>query len=104
MLDSERNVINYTMKTGIGFSGSPILAKTENFDYKVVGIHTHKGVQKGFNSGLFFGKNIRNTLKLWVREAEREWGFSKINVFYEEPQKLKPHLDCQTETSEIDQS
>lgn len=44
--------MNYSMKTEKGFSGSPIMRKS---DSKVIGIHTHRG-----GRGLFFSA-IRKT-------------------------------------------
>jgi V8-like Glu-specific endopeptidase len=46
-------IINYTMPTSLGFSGSPILAVRDD-QLIVIGIHTHRGQQEGINSGVYF--------------------------------------------------
>ena len=50
--------INHTMKTSIGFSGGPIISKNKQGGLQVIGIHTHKGLQSNYNSGLYFNKEI----------------------------------------------
>ena len=37
------HIINHTMKTSIGFSGSPIISRNKQGRLQVIGIHTHKG-------------------------------------------------------------
>ena len=34
------------MRTGIGFSGSPVLIEGQDKQFKIVGIHTHKGMNQ----------------------------------------------------------
>ena len=46
------------MKTSIGFSGGPIISKNKQGGLQVIGIHTHKGLQSNYNSGLYFNKEI----------------------------------------------
>lgn len=45
--------IRYTIKTMRGLSGSPILTRDGQSEI-VVGIHTHQGLEAGYNSGLYF--------------------------------------------------
>ena len=54
----DQDRLNYTMRTGIGFSGSPVIVKDENGQEKIVGIHTHRGMDQRYNSGLLFTPKI----------------------------------------------
>ena len=54
----DKNIINHTMKTSIGFSGSPIISRNNQGRLQVIGIHTHKGFSPEYNSGLYFNKEI----------------------------------------------
>ena len=61
----EGHIINHTMKTSVGQSGSPIIVVDTNGpepELYAVGIHTHRGIRKDFNSGLYFNSHILETL------------------------------------------
>ena len=40
----DQDRFNYTMRTGVGFSGSPVMVQVEGGEYKIVGVHTHRGM------------------------------------------------------------
>lgn len=50
-------IINYTMPTSLGFSGSPIIASNGD-KYYAIGIHTHRGKAPGYNSGVYFNRHF----------------------------------------------
>lgn len=60
-------IINHTMKTSIGISGSPIISKNKKGELIIVGIHTHKGFSSEYNSGLYFTKEILDIFKNFAR-------------------------------------
>lgn len=43
-------------------SGSPILV-CDGFTYSAVGIHTHRGHEAGYNSGIYFSADILRQIK-----------------------------------------
>ena len=52
------------MPTFVGVSGSPILIKDSRSNYKIVGVHTHRGLlSKEYNSGLYFDKQTLNNIQ-----------------------------------------
>ena len=46
------------MQTSIGVSGSAVLLKLADGSFKIVGIHTHRGLTRNYNSGLYFNEEI----------------------------------------------
>lgn len=51
------------MKTKVGCSGSPILTKDDKNQLYIVGIHTHKGREDDYNSGVYIGKHLIKLIK-----------------------------------------
>lgn len=48
-------IINHTIvSTSIGCSGAPILIKDNFGKYRVIGMHTHRGFEDDYNSGIYF--------------------------------------------------
>lgn len=59
----QSHIFHYTMQTGIGFSGGPIFVRDKYKDqFKIVGIHTHRGQSNDYNSGLKFNANLLRKL------------------------------------------
>ena len=77
----EQNIIHYTMKTGLGLSGSPVLVCKDNWEQKVVGIHTHRGADRSHNSGLYFSAEVIRILKEWVGKMEEKWQLEPRRIF-----------------------
>ena len=57
------HILSYTMPTSVGVSGSPILIKDSHSNYKIAGLHTHRGLSKEYNSGLYFDKKTLHTIQ-----------------------------------------
>jgi hypothetical protein len=69
------------MKTAVGFSGGPILVKDAQGRHIVVGIHTHRGLVPGFNSGIFLSGELLLTLKAFERTLNAENALPKTAIF-----------------------
>ena len=66
-------IINHTMPTNGGISGSAIFSVV-NGKTLMVGIHTHHGSQ-GYNSGIRFNVETIQTLKSLQQDVEKMTGF-----------------------------
>lgn len=64
------NIIHYCIPTSVGMSGSPILVCDGN-TYSAVGIHTHRGQEPGYNSGIYFDKEMIKRIKELEAKIER---------------------------------
>ena len=74
-------IIDYTMETGVGMSGSPVMIQKQEGDFKIVGIHTHRGLTSSYNSGLYFNDEIIERIKVWVKQIETENDLTPMNIF-----------------------
>ena len=72
----EKDIMNYTIRTGIGFSGSPVLVEDKDGGCKVVAIHTHKGMKKSHNSGLMLNEKILKELRNRIQKATNKFDVS----------------------------
>lgn len=43
-------------------SGGPLLCK-EGGSWKIIGVHTHRGLNEGYNSGVYFTADSLNLIK-----------------------------------------
>lgn len=55
-------------------SGAPIFAKNQANEYFICGIHTHRGQEEGYNSGLYFNSEVVKKLRDFFDELKRENG------------------------------
>ena len=55
--------IHHTAPSQSGHSGSPIVTYDDNGKIVIVGIHTHRGIRSGINSGLYFSHEILSRIQ-----------------------------------------
>ena len=56
-----------------GNSGSPILTQTNKGKWVVIGIHTHKGMYTGVNSGIYFNEELLGLIHLYADGLKKEF-------------------------------
>lgn len=64
------NIIHYRIPTSVGMSGSPILV-CDGHNYYAVGIHTHRGHEPGYNSGIYFDAEIIRQIRELEMKIQR---------------------------------
>ena len=60
------HIHDYTVQTAVGMSGSTVLIEQADGSYKIVGIHTHRGLTSKYNSGLYFNGDMIDKIRTWV--------------------------------------
>lgn len=64
------NIVHYRIPTSVGMSGSPILV-CDDKTYSAIGIHTHRGQEPGYNSGIYFDAEMIRRIKELEANIER---------------------------------
>ena len=87
----EGNIIHHTASTKKGSSGSPLIVQSEEGEWKVIGIHTHKALGHSFNSGVYFTPELIKTVKGFEADLRRAFDLS---------QHIQYSVEDETEESE----
>lgn len=70
------NIIHYRVTTSVGMSGSPILV-CDDKTYSAIGIHTHRGQEPGYNSGIYFNAVMIRRIKELEAKIESNEGIPR---------------------------